>query len=154
MSIALTLQKYLADHNVAYDLLPHQPTMSSLRTAEAGHIPADRLAKGVVLRDKASYWLAVLPATRHIRLADLRSKLGEEVDLATEQEVEQVFGDCDRGAIPPIGACYGLDVIVDDSIEQQPDVYLEGGDHATLVHMNRDEFARLNATARHGSFTA
>ena len=75
MSIALTLQKYLADHNVAYDLLPHQPTMSSLRTAEAGHIPADRLAKGVVLRDKASYWLAVLPATRHIRLADLRSSL-------------------------------------------------------------------------------
>ena len=81
-------------------------------------------------------------------------QLGEEVDLATEQEVEQVFGDCDRGAIPPIGACYGLDVIFDDSIEQQPDVYFEGGDHATLVHMNRDEFARLNATARHGSFTA
>jgi hypothetical protein len=23
MSIALTLQKYLTDHNVAYDLLPH-----------------------------------------------------------------------------------------------------------------------------------
>jgi Ala-tRNA(Pro) deacylase len=154
MTIAPTLQKYLTDNNISYDLVPHQPTMSSLRAAEAGNVPADRLAKGVVLRDKASYWLAVLPATRHIRLRDLRSKLGEEVDLATEQEVEQVFGDCDRGAIPPIGACYGLDVIVDESIEQQPDVYFDGGDHATLVHMNRDEFARLNATARHGSFTA
>ena len=154
MTIAPTLQKYLANHNVAYDLVPHQRAMSSLRTAEVGHIPGDCLAKGVVLRDKASYWLAVLPATRHIRLADLRSKLGEKVDFATEQEVEQVFRDCDRGAIPPVGDCYGLDVIVDDSIEQQPEIYFEGGDHATLVHMSRGEFARLNARARHGSFAA
>jgi Ala-tRNA(Pro) deacylase len=73
--------------------------------------------------------------------------------LATEHEIEQLFGDCAQGAIPPIGECYGLDVIVDDSIEEQPEVYLEGGDHATLVHMNHSQFARLTAAARHGRFS-
>ena len=153
MTIAPTLQKYLADHEVAYDLVLHYPTASSLRTAEACHIPGDRLVKGVVVRDKESYWLAVLPASRHVRLTELRTELGQDVELATEQEVEQVFRDCDRGAVPPVGACYGLDAIVDNSLDQQPEVYFEGGDHITLVHMTRLEFARLDTTARHGSFT-
>jgi Ala-tRNA(Pro) deacylase len=152
MTIAPTLQRYLSNQNVAYDLVPHQPTMSSLRTAEACHIAGDCLAKGVVLRDSDRYWLAVLPASRQVQLASLSSALGQDVSLASEQEIEQVFRDCDRGAIPPVGAGYGVDVIVDDSIGQQRDVYFEGGDHATLVHMSQAEFARLDPTARHGSF--
>jgi Ala-tRNA(Pro) deacylase len=44
-------------------------------------------------------------------------------------------------------------VIVDDSIQQQPDVYLEGGDHATLVHISQTQFARLMSGARHGRFS-
>jgi len=39
MTIAPTLQKYLADHKVAYDLVPHQPTESSMESAQACHIP-------------------------------------------------------------------------------------------------------------------
>jgi Ala-tRNA(Pro) deacylase len=56
--------------------------------------------------------------------------------------------------VPPIATCYGLDAIVDDSVEEQPDVYLEGGDHATLVHLDRAEFRRLMADSRHGRFSA
>jgi len=49
MAIAPTLQKYL-DQNVTYDAIPHEPTLSSMRTAEACHISGDGLAKGIVLR--------------------------------------------------------------------------------------------------------
>ena len=55
-------------------------------------------------------------------------------------------------SIPPFGECYGLDVIIDSSIDQQPELYCEGGDHATLVRLDQAEFARLNGQARHGSF--
>ena len=72
---------------------------------------------------------------------------------AAEHEIEELFDDCVPGAIPPVGECYGLDTVVDDSIEEQPEVYLEGGDHATLVHMTHAQFASLTATARHGSFS-
>jgi Ala-tRNA(Pro) deacylase len=153
MAIAPTLQKYLADRNIAYDTIPHERTMSSMHTAEACHVSGDCLAKGVVLRDGDGYMLAVLPASHHIRLSDLRSELGQNVDFATEQEIEQLFRDCDRGAVPAVGECYGLDVVVDDSLETQPEVYMEGGDHATLVHMSHAQFARLTAQARHGRFS-
>jgi hypothetical protein len=49
MTVSPTLQKYL-DQSVTYDLIPHVPTMSSTRTAEACHVPGDALAKAVVLR--------------------------------------------------------------------------------------------------------
>ena len=51
---------------------------------------------------------AVLPASRHIQLGELRADLGQHVDLATEQEIEQVFRDCDRGAIPQLGLAMAL----------------------------------------------
>jgi Ala-tRNA(Pro) deacylase len=47
-----------------------------------------------------------------------------------------------------------LDVILDDSIQERPDIYLEGGDHMTLVHVNRAEFVRLMSEAQHGRFSA
>ena len=43
--------------------------------------------------------------------------------------------------------------IVDDALERQPDVYFEAGDHVSLVHMDKFEFARVMKGARHGSFS-
>jgi Ala-tRNA(Pro) deacylase len=153
MTIAPTLQKYMDERGIRYDLVPHEPTMSALGSAHAGHIPSDRLAKAVVLSDGGRYTLAVLPASHHLRLSDLRMELGHEVHLATEPEAAEIFRDCERGAVPPVGPCYGLDVIVDTSIDQQQEWYFEGGDHATLVHVKGGEFAQLNPQAQHGSFS-
>jgi Ala-tRNA(Pro) deacylase len=156
MAIAPTLQKYLSAENVEYDVVVHQPAMSATRTAEACKIPGDRLAKAVLLRGREGYLLAILPASRHIRIEDgtLQKLLGYDLDLATEFEIGKVFQDCASGAIPAVGACYGIDAIVDGSIEEQPEIYLEGGDHTTLVHMNHKQFARLTHDAWHGDFSA
>ncbi len=153
MTIAPTLKSYL-DQNVNYDLVTHDPTLSSLRTAQASHIPGGSLAKAIVLRTGDGYMLAVLPASRRVQLSELKTLIGDDVELADEQDVAELFQDCAVGAVPPVGKCYGLDVIVDESIEAQPEVYLEGGDHQTLVHMNQAQFARLMADARHARFSA
>jgi Ala-tRNA(Pro) deacylase len=144
--------RYL-DQNATYEILFHEPTMSSMRTAEACHISGDCLAKGVVLRRNDSYLLAVLPASHRINLPELRMELGEDVDLASESSIDGLFSDCAHGAVPPIGECYGLDVIVDETIDRQPEIYFEAGDHTTLVHMTQAEFARLNANARRERFS-
>jgi Ala-tRNA(Pro) deacylase len=152
MSIAPILQRHL-DRNVTYDVLTHDTTMSSTRTAQACHVSGDSLAKAIVLRHDGGYLLAVLPASHQIRLADLKSQIGDDVALADEQEIKPLFPDCAVGAVPPVGECYGLDVIVDECMQDQPEIYLEGGDHMTLVHMNQAQFARLMAEARHGRFS-
>jgi len=152
MPIAPTLARYL-DRFVAYDVVQHESTPSSMRTAEACHISGDCLAKGVVLRRDGGYLLAVLPASHRIRLSELRRQLGNVVDLAGESEIDQLFWDCAHGAVPPVGECYGLDVVVDESVDHLPEIYLEGGDHRTLIHMEQAQFAQLTADACHGRFS-
>jgi Ala-tRNA(Pro) deacylase len=154
MSIAPTLQRYFAAENIEYDVIPHEPTTSSNRTAEACRISGNSLAKGIVLRrGDSDYMLAVLPASHHIQLADLRNELGDNVQFAREMEVDPLFPDCAHGAIPAVGRCYGLSVLVDDSLDAQPQVYIEAGDHETLIRISHAQFAQLTAGAQHGRFS-
>ncbi len=153
MAIAITLKQYLADSDVDYETLAHPRAMSSAQTAEVSHVPGGRVAKAVLLKEgKDDYLLAVLPASHHIRLDALRDWLDRPVALATEEEVEALFDDCDLGAVPPIGTAYGLDVVMDESLAGDDDVFFEGGDHATLVRVAGATFERLMANARLGQF--
>ena len=61
--------------------------------------------------------------------------LGADVDMASESDIDGLFMTA-RRARSPIGECYGLDVIVDETIDEQPEIYFEGGDHTTLVDMS------------------
>jgi Ala-tRNA(Pro) deacylase len=154
MAIAITLEQYLADSGVDYETLTHPRAISSSQTAEVSHVSGSRLAKAVLLKEgKELYLLAVLPASNHIRLDTLRDWLGRPVELATEEEIEALFADCDLGAVPAIGVAYGLDVVVDESLVGDDDVYFEGGDHATLVRVAGATFEKLMANARQGQFS-
>jgi len=95
----------------------------------------------------------VLPASCHLRLGELQDYLARPIGLATEKEVGQLFDDCELGAIPAVGIPYGMEMIVDDSLSEQPDVYFEAGDHMSLIHVNAMAFQRLTADARHGRFS-
>jgi Ala-tRNA(Pro) deacylase len=153
MGIAVALAQYLLDRDVAYELVPHPHTETSLATAAASGLPADSIVKAVVLKGGDGFMLALLPASRHIQFEELRRLLGDDVDIASEEQVETLFLDCEPGSVPALGAAYGLDVVVDDSLAQQPDLYLEGGDHAHLVHISGTSFRKLTEDARHGRFT-
>jgi Ala-tRNA(Pro) deacylase len=98
--------------------------------------------------------LAVLPASRHIQFEELCKELGSHVGIAKEEQIETLFIDCEAGAVPALGGAYGLKVIVDDSLASQPEMYIEGGDHSSMVHISGAAFRDLFADAQHARFTA
>jgi Ala-tRNA(Pro) deacylase len=148
MTIASRLQEYLARHQVRYELIAHRHTQSSMETAAAAHVPGDRLAKGVVVADEQGYLLAVVPSTCHVKLGELGRQLGRPgLRLAGEDELARLFPDCEAGAVPPLGAVYGLASVVEEDLERQPELYFEAGDHEHLVRVRRDDFARLAGDA-------
>jgi len=154
MGVAITLQQYLSHNAIAYDCVEHEHTGCAIRSAEASHISSDCLAKAVVLRRREGYIIAVLPASRLVRLEEVGGWLKQPVALASEREIGALFPDCEAGAIPPIAAAYGLRSLVDDNLEAQPDIYFEAGDHRTLVHVAHDEFHKLMRKVPHGHFSA
>jgi len=152
MSVAATIVQYLHDRHVAFDVVSHADTATAQASARKSHIPDDRLAKAVVLRDHHGFWVAVLPASSRIQLGKVAALLDEPVDLANEEQIEPLFSDCLPGAVPALGTAYGLKTIVDDSLGEQTEIYFEGGDHQSLVHVSGPNFRKLMAAARHGRF--
>lgn len=153
MTVAPKLQQFLDRQHAVYELIEHSPTRSSTETARAARLPPGCVAKAVLLDlPDADHMVAVLPADCRIDLADLRAELGMMPWLADEEEIVAIFDDCAPGAVPPLGFGYGIDVIVDDDLAREPDIFFEAGDHCSIVHMEQAEFRRLTRTARHGSF--
>jgi len=148
MGIALTLQEYLDDKHVPYDVMRHKRTHCSFDTARASHVPGDRLAKGVVLTREGGFVVAVVPATARVRLDVIEKMLRCPVDLANEDEIGELFPDCDVGAVPALADAYAVDAFIDESFDKQPDIYLEGGDHRSLVHMTGEAFRSIMRDAR------
>src|SRR5262245_51509472 len=152
MAIAMTLQQYLTNHSSDFELVEHARTMTATRTAQAGHVPGDRLAKAVVVKDDDSYMMAVLPASCHVELGQLADCLNRRVGLATEREVSRLFGDCEVGAVPPIGPAHVTAAIPHAGLAGAPDIFFEGGAPGPLAHVSGDESPRLLAPPAHGQF--
>lgn len=153
MTMPATVKQYLENHHVHYDVLAHRHTLSSLATAHAANVPAGSLAKSVVLQDEDGFVLAVLPANHRLDLGALQRLLGRPLGLATERDAARLFRDCERGAIPPLGEAYGVDVVLDDSLREPPEVYFEAGDHAALIRMGNRDFRELFAACQRGRFS-
>ena len=83
MAIATTVQRFLEENSVGYDLVPHPHTGSSHETAEAAHVREDHIAKAVMVRDAAGYAMVVVPASNWVDVEHLRKELNREVHLAT-----------------------------------------------------------------------
>jgi Ala-tRNA(Pro) deacylase len=152
MSMPITLETFLSEHGARYTLHHHAASISSVATAEAASVAEDDLAKSVLLEDEIGHVLAVLPASRRLKLSDLRDQLGRKLHLSHEADLESIFPDCELGALPPMGAAYGLATVVDRSLEGRDEVFFEAGDHETLVRMSGGTFLDLLGNARRGEF--
>jgi Ala-tRNA(Pro) deacylase len=147
MPIAASVRQYLAREGVEYDTITHARTRDSSHSAQAAHVPGDRLAKCVMLGDDNGYLMAVIPSSHRLDLTAVRQELNRDLGLATEREIVELFKDCEPGAVPPLGCAYGIDVVLDQSLGDMPDAYFEGGDHESLVHISGRDFLKLMADA-------
>ncbi len=153
MSISTTLQNYLAQQGITYSVVPHRHTETSLNAATSAHISAATVAKPVILEDENGYLMAVIPANHHVKIGKVNKFLGRKMGLATEQEITEMFTDCEPGAIPPVGQAFGMDTIVDDSLNECQDVYMEAGDHEDLIHLKGSAFRRLMRQTQHATIS-
>ncbi|KAA9129589.1 YbaK/EbsC family protein [Marinihelvus fidelis] len=154
MAIARSLQNYLEHRDVEYDVLEHAHSRTALETAHAAHVPESQVAKAVVLEDDRGYVVAVVPSRNRVDFGWLRDSLGRSMRLAAESELQPLFRDCELGAVPAFSDAYGLDVIWDDQLDGNADIYVEAGDHEHLVHVSGEQFSHLMANMPHSVISA
>lgn len=148
MSIVTKVSAYLDEKHIHYQLRRHAPSHNSLSSAVSSHISATQLVKGVVLEDREGQKLmAILPASHKVSLITLNEMLNRQFHLVNEAAIYQLFADCDHGAVPIVEPC-NMDRVYDQSLLQQPCLYLEAGDHESLIELTINEFSRLMEGAK------
>src|SRR5712692_7581431 len=144
INIPSRLKVYLEHEAVPYEVLTHREAYRASELAQVLHVPGKELAKVVILKGGERFVMTVLPANWKV---DLR-RIGEilhvyPVRLATEEECQKLFPDCELGAIPPLGNLYGLEVYVDQAITTDEEIVFPAGTRYQAVKLRYQDFARL-----------
>ncbi len=140
------IQEYLRSQRVWFQTLLQTPAPSASKFARSCHVTGHQVAKSVLLRSADSYVLAVLPATARIDLERFSMVLGgAPVALAGESELEAIFGDCERGALPPFGRIYGLRTIVDASLAASSEIVCVGNSRHEGLRLRYCDYEALES---------
>jgi Ala-tRNA(Pro) deacylase len=138
------IYELLERERVPYEVLPHAMSITAQETAEATRIPGAEFAKVTILKANGRLVMAVLPAGHHVDLERMRLLTrADRVTLASEDEFVSVFPDCERGAEPPFGSLYGLDVYVDASLSDKQKITFNAGTHREAIRIDYETFHRL-----------
>ena len=137
------LESHLAQEHIPYSLVLHGPARSAQVAASFMHLPGKEVAKSVALCAAGKPLLAVLAASYRINVAKLSAILREKVQLMEEQKCNELFPDCEAGAIPAFGELYDVPVYMDQELADDPEIVFSAGTRSDSVRMGNADFVHL-----------
>jgi Ala-tRNA(Pro) deacylase len=146
--IAKKLKDFLDSYQVKYVTVQHSPAFSAQEVAASVHVPGKEMAKTVIVNVKGELAMAVLPANYHIDFHRLMDALRtSDMYLATEEEFQSRFPDCELGAMPPFGNLYGMKTYVSQSLSEDEHITFEAGSHSEVITLSWQDYQRLVSPA-------
>lgn len=138
------LTNYLDENGKKYVVVKHSQAYTSQEVAASAHIPGREMAKNVIVKADGDMKMVVLPSTHNVDFDAIKDELDvDEVELASENEFEQLFPECELGAMPPFGNLYDMDTIVDESLTTNEQIAFNAGTHKETVKMSYRDYEEL-----------
>jgi len=131
-------------HDVKYKLISHPLAYSALDTAYAACICKNRFAKTVIIKADEDLVMVVVPASERVNLKELKVLFGaQKIRLAREAEFEDIFHDCERGAVPPFGNLYGIPVFISSRLSLDDQIVFSAGTHTDLWDISYQAYEEM-----------
>ena len=138
------LKEFLDTQGVKYVIIQHSPAFTAQEIAASAHIPGKEVAKTVMVRIDGKMAMAVVPASLKVNFDLLREAAGAElVALAPEAEFQDMFPECEVGAMPPFGNLYEMAVFVSQALSEDEEIAFNAGSHTELMRLSYQDFERL-----------
>ena len=138
------LKEYLEENGVKYEEHPHDPVFSAQEVAASVHVPGKEVAKTVIVMLQDDLAMVVLPANYHVDFQRLCNVMGTgNMYLATEEEFQDRFPDCELGAMPPFGNLYGMQTFVAKSLAEDEHITFDAGTHSDAITIDYKDYERL-----------
>jgi Ala-tRNA(Pro) deacylase len=140
------LVDWLAGQDVEYEIHEHRPVFTARATAKAEGVDPRTFAKVVaVASHDGPAAFVVLDATDHLDLGKARQVLGtSDVRLLSETELAALAPGCDVGAIPAVGALFGLTTYADYAVRDDPEISFNAGSHRFSARVERAHWERAS----------
>ena len=138
------LEDFLDRNDIRYVYIIHSPAYTAQEIAESAHVPGDFLAKTVMVNIDDNLVMAVLPATYQVDIKRIADATGASIaEIAREKDFQDVFPNCEVGAMPPFGNLYGIEVIVDESLSRDEEIVFNAGSHKELIRLRYKDYENL-----------
>jgi Ala-tRNA(Pro) deacylase len=138
------LIQYLDENDRKYVIIKHSQAYTAQEVAASAHIPGKEMVKTVILKIMGHMKMAVLPSTHQVNFDQLKDKFEtDDVELAGEEQFQNLFPDCELGAMPPFGNLYDMDTYVAESLTDNDEIAFNAGTHKELVKMSYSDFEEL-----------
>ena len=144
MAMSPSIQEFLRRSDVGYTVFPHARAYTAREEAAVLDVPERNWAKAVICFADGEPVQAVVPADCHVDLERLaRLMAAEYIRMASEDELEWLFPDCERGAMPPLGPLYRQPVFVDERLAADEEIVFNAGTFANAIAMRYRDFAAI-----------
>jgi Ala-tRNA(Pro) deacylase len=141
---AKKLKEYLNNNNIKYVTIFHSQAYTAQEVAATAHIPGKELAKTVMVKIDDKMAMAVLTAADKVDFDSLKEAAGAgKVELASEQEFENMFPGCEIGTMPPFGNLYEMQVFVEENLTEDTEIAFNAGSYTELIRLSYKDFERL-----------
>jgi putative nucleotidyltransferase with HDIG domain len=153
MSHSNNIEIYLEQQDVSYEVILHQQAATLEGAAKAAGVDLHQVVRGVILNDYAGKMMLVLPADHLIDFSALKTRFGRVLELASIDEVVDLFPDCNEEIVPPLAVHYGLQAAIDNKIQEMDEVYFQAGELDYLLRISGDDFRKLYTKEQWGEFS-
>ena len=144
MTILKKLKDYLEKNQVRYEVGFHERVYTSQEIAAATHVPGKELAKVVMVKADGKMVMLVLPASYRVDTKKLKKVLKcKRLGVAKEKDFEELFPDCEVGAMPPFGNLYNLEIWVDQVLTEDEFIVFQAGSHVETLKIKYSDYIRL-----------
>ena len=138
------LKDYLDLNKIKYIEIRHSPAYTAQEIASSIHHTGKEIAKSVIVKIDDGFVMAVLAASHIINENLLKIAIRTGImELATEDDIEELFPDCPVGAIPPFGNLYNLDVYVSRHLSRKKEIIFNAGSRTDVIKMKFMDYKKL-----------
>lgn len=144
MNIPAKLKNFLFKKSGNFQLRQTVFSDSFEKNVALAGIPLNNVVKPVMLKSGRAFLMAVVRGDQEVDVLTLNRLFKRKFEKCSDEDLERLFPECELHALPPMAEPYGLQAIMDKSIDTMETIFFASGETGQFISAGREDFTKLH----------